>query len=104
MPRSVGYLRRIDQLWCRDWFWWRRFGHRAFFGPHNDWRPAVRRRFWRRRGHAVTADDGQNLTDHSGMQPGRLIDGGMADIRVGAHVDIAERATKAGPAPHVGVI
>jgi hypothetical protein len=72
MLRSVGYL-RIDRVWCHDWFWRRRrCGHRAFFGPRNDARATVRRRFRRRRGHAETADDGENLTDHPGMQPGRL--------------------------------
>ena len=45
----------------------------------------------------------KNFADRPGMQPRRLINVDMPDLRVPAHVDIGERAVKARPRTHVGV-
>ena len=43
----------------------------------------------------MSADDGENFADHPRMQPRRLVDGEMVDVRVAAYIDIGERAVKA---------
>jgi hypothetical protein len=47
---------------------------------------------------SASIDRGENFVDSPGMQPGRLIDADMADIRVTAHIDLGQRAIEAGPA------
>ena len=51
----------------------------------------------------MSLDHGKNFTDSSGMQPWRLINTDMANIRITANIDIGERAMKTRPRAHVGV-
>ena len=51
----------------------------------------------------MSLDHGKNFADRPGMQPWRLINTDMVDIRVTAHIDIGERAVKTRPWAHVGV-
>src|SRR6266568_8643268 len=66
---------------------------------------ACRSWFWTaRRREAMAAGDGENLVDNARMQPRRLVDIDVIDIRIRTDVDIGERTVEAGPAPHIGIV
>src|SRR6516162_336717 len=70
------------------------------------WRSSIRARRLRRarRGHAMTANDGEDLRNNARMQPRGFIDVDMIDTGIGTDIDIVQRAVEARSLPHIGIV